>query len=114
MGTPLAAAADAAGLDVGIFAQYGVLGIMLLVFVLFAKGAYQRECDRSAAERERADRMELENKRLNELILDRVVPVLTSAAAAAQESTELLNAMQREREMDRIARRVSLSREGDQ
>jgi hypothetical protein len=68
-----------------------VLGVIAAMLIWFAKGAHQRE-------RDRADRMEAENKRLNELILDRVIPALTSATRAAEESAELLNSVQRERE----------------
>ncbi len=89
-------AADTAGVDVGLFAQYGILGIFALMLVVFAKGAHQRE-------RDRADRMEEETKRLNVLIQDRVIPALTSAARAAEESSELLRAVQRERELAQIA-----------
>lgn len=93
---PVLAAADAGAVDLTIFAQYGVLGIIAAMLIWFAKGAHQRE-------RERADRMEAENKRLNELILDRVIPALTSASRAAEESAELLNALQRERELSQLA-----------
>jgi gas vesicle protein len=77
--------------DVATFAQYGVLGIIAALLIFFAKGAHQRE-------RDRADRLEEENRKLNALILDRVIPALISATRAAEESTELLNAVQRERE----------------
>lgn len=88
--------ADTGAVDLTIFAQYGVLGIIAAMLIWFAKGAHQRE-------RDRADRMEAENKRLNELILDRVIPALTSASRAAEESAELLNALQRERELAHLA-----------
>lgn len=84
------------GVDLTVFAQYGVLGVIAAMLIWFAKGAHQRE-------RDRADRMEAENKRLNELILDRVIPALTSATRAAEESAELLNAIQRERQLAQLA-----------
>jgi hypothetical protein len=101
-------AADPTGtVDVAIFAQYGVLGIVAAILIWFAKGAHQRE-------RDRADRMEAENKRLHELILDRIIPALTSATNAAEDSTDLLRAMQRERELATFAQQqtgqVSLRR----
>lgn len=94
----LAAVADPSGIDITVFAQYGILGIIAAILIWFARGAHQRE-------RDRADRMEQENKRLHELILDRVIPALTSATNAAEQSTELLRDVQRERELDAIARR---------
>lgn len=89
--------AGSSGLDLSIFAQYGILGIIAAMLIFFARGAHQRE-------RDRADRMEAENRRLNELILDRVIPALTSATRAAEESAELLAAMQRERELQHLIR----------
>ncbi len=93
----------AASIDIGLFAQYGILGIITAMLIWFAKGAHQREKDR-------ADRLEAEVGRLHELMLDRVIPALTSATKAAEESaellrssTELVHAMQRER--DREVRR---------
>lgn len=83
------------GLDLNVFLQYGVLGVISALLIWFAKGAYQRE-------RDRADRGEEEARRLNELIRDRVLPVLASATTSVQESAELLRAFQRERELERL------------
>ena len=90
--TLLAAPDPGSTFDLAVFAQYGVLGIIAAMLIWFARGAHQRE-------RDRADRLEQENHRLHELIVDRVIPALTSATRAAEESTELLAAMQREREL---------------
>lgn len=76
---------------VGLFSQYGVLGIVAGGLIWFARGAHQRE-------RERADRLEAENKRLNDLLVERAIPALTSSARVAEQATQLLAAMQRERE----------------
>lgn len=81
--------------DVAVFAQYGILGVLSLGLILFARGAYGRE-------RDRADRLEEENRKLNAAIQDRVLPVLMAATSAAQESAELLGAIQRERELIRL------------
>lgn len=88
------ASVDATAPDLNAFAQYGVLGIIAALLIWFAKGAHQRE-------RDRADRMEAENRRLYQLFLDQVVPALTSATRTAEETTELLRAIQREREQAR-------------
>lgn len=85
------AAVDASAIDLGAFAQYGVLGIIAAMLIWFARGAHQRE-------RDRADRMEAENRRLYQLFLDQIVPALTSATKAMEETTGLLRAVQRERE----------------
>jgi len=92
-------AADPTGaVDLSVFAQYGVLGILTLMLIFFARGAYQRE-------RDRADRLETEVQRLHELILDKVIPALQSASQAAEDSTALLQAMQRERELVQLIKR---------
>lgn len=88
--------AEAGTVDVTIFAQYGVLGVIAALLIWFAKGAHQRE-------RDRADRLEAEVGRLHTLMLDRVIPALTSATRAAEESAELLNAIQRERQLHQLA-----------
>lgn len=96
-------AAEPGSLDISVFAQYGVLGVIAAMLIWFAKGAHLRE-------RERADRMEEENKRLNTLLLDRVIPALTAASRAAEESTELLRAVQREREIVALRERENAQR----
>lgn len=98
------AAEAGGGIDLAVFAQYGVLGIITALLIFFARGAYQRE-------RDRADAANAEVQRLYQLMLDRVIPALTSATSAAEDSAELLRAMQRERELDRLAHR-SPGREG--
>jgi len=75
--------------SVGTLAQYGVLGIFAAILVVFAKTAYRRETDR-------ADRLETEVQRLNALIQDRVIGVISSATNAVEESTELMTVMARE------------------
>lgn len=97
--------ADPTGaVDYSVFAQYGLLGVVAALLLWFAKGAVQRERDGADRERARGDRLEEENRRLNTVIQDRIIPALTSAARAAEESTELLRAIQRERELDQRLR----------
>lgn len=102
-----AAAGDGgSGLDLTVFAQYGVVGAIAILGIWFAKGAHQRE-------RERADRLETENRRLNDVILERVIPAMTAATSAAQESAQLLAALQRERELERLATEHQRRKERD-
>lgn len=85
--------AAAGGVDiVDVFAQYGILGLGFLGLALFARGAYKRESDR-------ADRLEEKNDKLNGLILEKIIPLLESATRSNEDSTELLRAIQREREL---------------
>lgn len=89
--------AGSGAIDLNVFAQYGVLGLVSSGLIWFARGAHQRE-------RDRGDRLEGENQRLNGMIIDRVIPALLSATRATEEAGNLLSAMQRERELARLAR----------
>jgi hypothetical protein len=105
------AAATASSTDLlSFFAQYGPLGVITALLIWFARGAHQRERDRAdrleeenkvlianQRERERADRMEEDNKRLNAIVLDRVIPTLTEATRAAEQSAEVLRDFYRDR-----------------
>jgi hypothetical protein len=85
--------------DMGVLAQYGVLGVFAILLIVFAKVSYKREVDR-------ADRLEQEVVRLNNLIIERVIPALSSATNIVEDATELLRSMQRERELAHIQDRV--------
>lgn len=91
------------GIDIGVLAQYGVLGIFAALLVWFARGAHQRE-------RDRADRLEEKNNQLHDLMQERVIPALTSATHTVEECTALLTAMQREREAMRLLDQVRAPR----
>lgn len=97
--------AGAAGdsLDLGILAQYGILGLVAAGLFIFAKGAYKRELDR-------ADRLEAEVTRLNNQMFERVIPLLTSAANSVEDVTELLRDFQREREYSALRAQAPTAR----
>lgn len=63
--------------------QYGVLGVVAVVLFSFARQAIKRET-------ERADRMEAEVFRLNNLIQERHIPALIKATEAVESATEAL------------------------
>lgn len=99
-------AADPSGsLDLSVFAQFGVVGVIAMLGIIFARGAHQRE-------RDRGDRLEAENQRLHELMIDRVIPALTSASRAAEESATLIASLARERELRQIIDRQRRDLEG--
>jgi hypothetical protein len=118
MGLPVAA--DPSGtIDPSVWAQYGVLGAIAAILIWFAKGAHQRERDRAdraeednrrlrdlIRDRDRADRAEEESRRLYDLMIERIIPAMMSATRAAEESAELLNVLQRERELHQFMRRT--------
>lgn len=93
-----AAESGGGGVDtVDLLTQYGVLGIAAGLLVVFARAAYRRETDRS-------DRLETEVFRLHQVIQDRHIPALESAAHALEEATLTLQEIQRQRDLDRAIR----------
>jgi hypothetical protein len=92
----LVAAAGVAGPDIGVLANYGVLGLFAIILLGFGFKTWQRETTRS-------DRLEEELKQKNILLLEKVIPALTTAALAIKESQELVRDMaeERNREMQR-------------
>lgn len=78
------------------FVQYGILGVVAGILLVYAKTSIQRE-------RDRADRLEADKERLHGLILERVMPVLESATHAAEKSADVLGALLREREIAQAA-----------
>lgn len=107
----------AGGLDVSVFFQYGALGGIAIALIWFARGAYADVRDRAKTAYqdvlERANRLEEENRKLNTLILDRVIPALTTATQIAEESTRLLTTMQHERDIAKAAEQRRPTRGGN-
>jgi hypothetical protein len=100
----LVAEAEAASdpVNFGILAQYGLLGFVAAGAIVFGRVSYKREIDRS-------DRLESEVTRLNtviierdNMIIDRVIPALTSAVQVVEEATRLLRDMQHAQEINLI------------
>lgn len=59
--------------------QYGAIGIALIGTGYAVRVLFQREIKAHDADRQRADRMEEEVKRLNTMIQDRILPTLSEA-----------------------------------
>jgi len=94
-------AETASDLGTGTILQYGAVGAMCVILIVFARvllvfarGAYTRE-------QTRADTAETEVRRLNAMILERAIPALLAAAKAAEDSAEVIATMQHEREVNR-------------
>lgn len=102
----LAAAAEQSGEpNYAILGQYGVLGVFALILIWFAKFMINRETAR-------ADRLEQEVLRLNNVIAEKVIPALMSATGAVEESTEMLRDMQRDMREGYSPRRLPRLDEG--
>lgn len=85
---PLAVAGAAAE---SVLVQYGAMGAVTAVLIVFARTAYKDL-------RDRADRLEARNTALSDSLREQVVPALTLAAEAVRESAALMNELRRERE----------------
>lgn len=94
----LLAADPADPLSLGLLAQYGLLGFVAAGAIVFGRVSYKREITR-------ADRLEAEVTRLNNLIIDRALPALTAAASAAEQQTAVVRDMQQELSVLRRRRR---------
>jgi hypothetical protein len=95
----LAADVSTGSIDLGVFAQYGVLGVFAAILLWFARRMLQREIDR-------ADRLEAEKKELSDLIIERVIPLLTTATTVINE----FQRAQREAELRRVSAAGSATR----
>lgn len=86
------------------FAQYSVLGVAVMLFGWVLYKILTMLLERSTAEltREvaRGDRLEAENRALNNAMQDKAIPALLAAANALTEVTELLRDQQRERDYE--------------
>jgi hypothetical protein len=74
----------------GVFLQYGAIGAILLVLLVFAYGAIKRERDATDRERDRAKEAEKALADLNALMRTEVIPVLTKAAEATTRVTDVI------------------------
>lgn len=72
----------------GVLAQYGALGVVLMFAGVAIRILFQRETAAHERERERADRMEAEIKRLNDLIVSRMLPTLHEATKTISEALQ--------------------------
>lgn len=66
--------------------QYGAIGVILLGAAYAVRTLFQREVRAHELERERADRMEAEVRRLNTIIQEQIVPVLSEATKTISEA----------------------------
>ena len=81
------------GPDLGILANYGVLGLFTLILLGFGLRAWQREIGR-------ADRLENELREQQKTMVERVIPALVAATAAMEESAQITRQVAEERERE--------------
>ncbi len=83
----------------GIVLQYGVLGVAAIVLFLIAKRLIERE-------QARADRLEADVRRLNDLMVDQFVPALTKSNEAVANASKVIEEIRRQKEIEDAARRL--------
>lgn len=79
--------------------QYGIVGVVAVVLFFVAKRLFDRE-------QARADRLESDVRRLNDLMADQLIPALTKSTEAVLDASQLINDIRRQREIEDAARRL--------
>lgn len=73
-----------------VFIQYSALGVIALLALGAVKVLFQRETKSLDLERQRADRLEEELRRLNESIHEKYVPTLERATTAIVTALDII------------------------
>lgn len=71
-----------------ILAQYGALGVLVIVAGFAVRVLFQRSTEAYEREKQRADRMEAEVQRLNAIIQDKMLPILHEATKAISDALQ--------------------------
>lgn len=72
------------------FVQYGALGVIALLALLAVRVLFQREVRALDLERQRADRLEEELRKINTTIQDKYVSTLTEATRVMGDILEMI------------------------
>jgi hypothetical protein len=83
-------AAAAIGVDSNSLLQYGAIGIIAILALSAVRVLFQREVTAHDLERQRADRLEDELRRLNATIQDRYISTLTESSRVMSEVLDYL------------------------
>lgn len=74
--------------DPSIFAQYGAIGIIAGIALVAVRVLFKRETAAHDLDRARADRLEAELAKLNQLIREQYIATLGQATAAIQDAND--------------------------
>lgn len=77
-------------MDTAAFAQYGALGVVLIIAITAVKVLFDREVKALEREKERADRLETELRQLNELVRTQYVEKLANATQTIGEALAVM------------------------
>jgi hypothetical protein len=83
----------------GVVLQYGILGVAAIILFLVAKRLFDRE-------QARADRLEADVRRLNDLMVDQMVPALTKSTEAVANAVRILEEIRRQKDIEDAARKL--------
>jgi len=79
-----------AGVDLSLLYQYGGLLFLSVVALAAVRVLFNREAKALDLERERADRLEDELRKLNATIAEKMIPVVTQATTTMERAFKLL------------------------
>jgi Skp family chaperone for outer membrane proteins len=75
-----------------MLAQYGAIGVIAILALAAVRVLFQRVVQEHKDEKDRADRLEAELKKLNETIQQQYLTVLAQATAAMSEAFDVIKA----------------------
>lgn len=87
-----------------ILAQYGAIGLIAILALAAVRVLFKREVDSHQKDIERADRLEIELRKLNETVQQQYLTVLAQATSAMSEAFAVMKAYEVTKETDGIRR----------
>jgi hypothetical protein len=101
----LAAAGDSTSTIEGVFLSYGLIGVVALVLGYFAVSTIRDL-------RERAQRLEADNRRLYGIMADQFVPALTKATEAVVKASTIMEEIRKRDEVHAAVEAAKRLRDG--
>jgi hypothetical protein len=80
-----------------VFAQYGAIGAIAFLALAAVRVLFQREVKAHQQDTDRADRLEVELKRLNDLVLTQYITTLSQATVAMAEAFNAIREVEDDR-----------------
>ena len=87
-----------------ILAQYGAIGLIAILALAAVRVLFKREVDSHQKDIERADRLEIELRKLNETVQQQYLTVLAQATSAMSEAFAVMKAYEVTKETNGIRR----------
>lgn len=87
-----------------LLAQYGAIGLIAILALAAVRVLFKREVDAHQQETARADRLEIELRKLNETVQQQYLTVLAQATSAMSEAFDVMKAHEIKNDPDGIRR----------